>query len=74
MLLYEKIIEIFYAAKNFKRYHRIDQHLERHFTTLLLFYTTQIINPFLTLRLSANHDKGLGFEPIVKSLQSLMFL
>ena len=40
----------------------------------LTFYTSQIINPFLTLRLSANRDKRLEFKPIVKSLYFLMFL
>ena len=31
------------------------------FTNHLTSYTTQIINPLLTLRLSANQDKGLRF-------------
>ena len=34
----------------------------------LSFYATQIISPFLTLRISANHDKELGFKPIGESL------
>ena len=51
-----------------------DQQLARHFVNLneclfhLPFYGTQIINPFLTSRISGNDDKGLGFKPIVKSL------
>ena len=32
------------------------------------FYGTQIIIPFLNSRISANHDKGDGFQPIVKRL------
>ena len=32
------------------------------FTTLISFYVTQIINSFLTSRISVNHDKGLGFS------------
>ena len=33
-----------------------------------------IINPFLTLRVSVYQDKELGFQPILKSFYSLMFL
>ena len=51
-----------------KRYFIVDQQIERHnvlfnecFYHPLPFYETQIINPFLSLRPSANHGKGLGF-------------
>ena len=45
------------------------------FKTPLTLFTTQMIYPFLNSRISANHDKGQGFQPIVKSLQyPLMFL
>ena len=44
------------------------------FKTPLPFYGTQIIDPFLKSRISANHEKGLEFQPIVKSLYSLIFL
>ena len=51
-----------------KRYFLIDQQIARHFVHYseclyhpLIYYATQIINPFLTLRILANHDKGLGF-------------
>ena len=51
----------------YKRYFIIDQQIVRNFVHfsecsyhLLPFYTTQMINPFLTSRISANHDKGLG--------------
>ena len=64
-----------------KRYFIIDQqiaqnfmHFSELFTTSLPFYASQIISHFLTLRISANHDKGLGFQPIVRSLYSFMFL
>ena len=50
----------------FIRYSKIDQHLARHFLHYseclqhpLTFYTTQIINPFLNSRISANQDKVL---------------
>ena len=42
--------------------------------TPLPFYATQIINPFLCSRIIANHDKGEGFQPIMKSLNSQLFL
>ena len=52
----------------YKRYFMIDQQIARHFVHYseyiyhpLPFYTTKIINPFLNSRISANHDKGLGF-------------
>ena len=52
-----------------KRYFTIDQQIARQFVHYrecfyhnLSFYATQIINPFLTLRLSDNHDKGMGFQ------------
>ena len=32
------------------------------FTTLLPFYATQIINPFLTSRISAKHEKGEEYK------------
>ena len=38
------------------------------------FYVNQIINPFHSSKISANHDKGLVFQPIGKSLYSLIFL
>ena len=44
------------------------------FTNPLPFCATQIINPFLTSRLSTNHDKGLDLKKIEESLYSLMFL
>ena len=51
----------------YKRYIIIDQQIAcRHFVDYsewlyqpLPYYATQIINPFLTLRISANHDKWL---------------
>ena len=43
-------------------------HTPNVFYTLLPFYATQIINPFHNSRISANHDKGEGFQPIVKSI------
>ena len=62
-----------------KRYSIIDQQLARHFvqysewlTISLPFYATQIIDPFLTLRISANPD--FRFQPFVNSLYTLMFL
>ena len=64
-----------------KRYFIIDQQIARHFCntvevfqTPLSFYIIQIINPFLNLRISANHDKEQGLQPILKSCYSLMFL
>ena len=65
-----------------KRYFMIDQQKARHFvhfseylSTSIPFYATQIIKNFLNSRISANHDKGLRFLPMmVKSLYSLMFL
>ena len=39
----------------------------------LPFYATQTISPFLTSMISANHDKGLLFQSIVKSLYSRFF-
>ena len=71
-----------YIVKFKKRCFRIDQQLARHFmhtrvnvvTIPLAFFTTQIINPLNTLRLLANHDKGLVFQVIVAYLYSLMFL
>ena len=38
------------------------------------FYHTQIFTPFLNSKISANRNKRLGFQPIVKSLYPLMFL
>ena len=53
---------------NNKRYFIIDQQIARHFvhyseclSNLTSFYTIQLINPFLISRITANHDKGLGF-------------
>ena len=64
-----------------KGYFIIDQQIARHFVHYsnypnhpLPFYTTNITNPFLTPRISAYHDKGLGFLRIGESLYSLMFL
>ena len=52
----------------YKRYSIIDQQVAPHFvhyseclSNPLPFYATQIINPFLTLRISANKNKRLGF-------------
>ena len=49
-----------------KRYFILDQQIAWHFVHWMSLqtpfsYVTQIINPFLTSRLSANHDTGLGF-------------
>ena len=44
------------------------------FQTPLSFYATKLVNPFLSSRISANHDKGQGFQPMVKFLYPLMFL
>ena len=51
-----------------KLYFIIDQQIVRHFvqyceclSNLLLYYATQIINPFLNSRISANPEKGQGF-------------
>ena len=48
-----------------KRYLIIDQQIARHFVQYseylshsLPFYPTQMINPILNLRISANHNKG----------------
>ena len=48
-----------------KRDFVIEKQIARHlcntmnvFQTTLPFYATQMINPFLNLRISANHDKG----------------
>ena len=43
-------------------------------STPLPFYASQIINPFLNSRISANQNYGQEFQPIVKSLYPLMFL
>ena len=58
-----------------KRYFIIDHQIARyfvHFSECLLnplsFYATQIIIPFLHLRISANHDKGWGFKATKKSI------
>ena len=63
-----------------KRYLMIDPQIARHFvhyseclSNPLPFKATQIINPFLDSRFSANNNKGFEFQPIVKSLYSLMF-
>ena len=57
---------------SYNKYIIIDQQIARHFVHYseslhhpLPFYATQIIYPFLTLRLSANHDKGLEFWGIL---------
>ena len=51
-----------------KRYFMIDQQIAQHFVHYskclyhpLLFFATQIIIPFLNSKISANHDKWLGF-------------
>ena len=51
-----------------KRYFMIDKQIAPHFVHYgeysyyhLSFYATQMINPFLTSRIWANPDKGLGF-------------
>ena len=41
------------------------------YQTRLLFYATQIINPFPNSMISANHVKWEEFQPIVKNLFSL---
>ena len=63
-----------------KRYLIIDQQIARLFVN----YSECLYNPpsllcnsntdSITSRIPANHAKGLGFQPIVKSLCSLMFL
>ena len=65
----------------YKRYFIKDQQIARHsvhysecLSNPLPFYSNQIINPFLNSRISANDNKGLEFQPIVKSLYCLMFL
>ena len=72
---------LYFLCPSSKRHFKLDQQIAVHFvkkktdnvfTTPLLFYATQIINPLLTLKLSANHDKGLWFYPIRESLYSLM--
>ena len=57
-----------------KRYFIIDQQIARHFVLYseclyhpLSFYGNQIITLFLTSTILAKHDKGLGFNPIVRS-------
>ena len=40
----------------------VDQQIARHFVHHPPLYATQIINPFLTSRISANHGKGLEFS------------
>ena len=59
----------------------IDQQIVRHFVHFreclyhpLPFYATQMIKPFLNSWISANHNKGVVFQPIVKFLYSLMLL
>ena len=44
------------------------------FQTPLPFYATQYIHHCLNSRISANHDKEIEFQPIVKFLNPLMFL
>ena len=50
-----------------KRDFTIDQQIALHFLhyseyqNLFTFYVTQINNPFLNSRISANDDEGLGF-------------
>ena len=58
-----------------KKYFIIDQQIARNFvqyseclSNLLPNYETQIINPFLNSMISANHDKGQEFLPIMKYL------
>ena len=57
-----------------KRYLKIDQQIAQHFvhyneclSILIPFYAAQSTISFLNSRISANHDKRLGFLPIVKS-------
>ena len=61
-----------------KRYFIIDQQIAPHFvhySVCLLFYGTQIINPFPSSRISQPITiKVWGFQPIVKFVCSLMFL
>ena len=54
---------------SYKRYSIIDQQLAQPFvhysawhSKSLPFYANQIIYPFLKLRISANHDKEMGFK------------
>ena len=57
-----------------KIYSIIDQQIAMHFVQYdkclsnppSLLHATKIDNPFLNSRISANHDKGLGFKSIVK--------
>ena len=51
-----------------KRYFIIDQQIAEHFVHYskylskpLPFYATEMINPFFNSRISANHNKELGF-------------
>ena len=55
-----------YITRLDKRYLMIDQQIARHFVhfskclyTLLPFCATQLINPFLTAKIIANHNKRL---------------
>ena len=43
-------------------------------SSLFPFYSTQIVNPFHDLLISANHDKRERFQTLVKSLHPLLFL
>ena len=51
-----------FFERYFIEYQQIEQHLV-HFSECLYqevpFYATQIIKPYLTSRISANHDKGI---------------
>ena len=69
----------FFSIK--KKYFIIDQQIARHcvhysecLSNPLSFNATQITTPFLNSRISANHDQGLGFYPIIEFLYALMIL
>ena len=58
-----------------KRYFIIDQHIARYFVHYIdSLQSTPMIFPFLTSRISANHESGLEFQLILEFLYSLMFL
>ena len=57
-----------FSINHNKIYFIIDQQRAKHFCntvnvfqTPLPFFATQIVNTFLNSRISANHNKGLGF-------------
>ena len=72
--IYRTVFRCFHPRRSncLKRYFTIDQRIARHFVASLNvfnnplpFYATQIIGPFLTSMILANHDKGFGFYCIL---------